>query len=101
MRNMLRNVAQHTGVKPARIKVKMELDTESKMLTMDFAHLGSSISRKIRKQLFRLPIRHAENGRTGIGLWTIGMAFEAQHLAVPQVIQSEEGVHFVFRFPVV
>lgn len=99
IRNMLRNAAQHSETKAVKVNISFEVDLNTKTLTMFFVHVGSRISRKIRRRLFRVPVEASQDGR-GIGLWTLGMAFEAQRLPLPETVQRQDGVCFIFRFPV-
>ncbi|MEN3333359.1 MAG: hypothetical protein V7641_2724 [Blastocatellia bacterium] len=101
IRNLLRNAAQHSKTEPIEIDVSFDLNKENKTLSMLMTHRGSEIKRSIRRRLFRLPIlREDDSGSRGIGLWTIGMAFEAERLPMPEVLQTDDGVCFIFRFPV-
>jgi len=101
MRNLLRNAAQNTlpdGL--VRICILVEVDENNGFLTMDFKHMGSKIPREIRRKLFRMPIPSDNSSRKGgIGLWTVGMAFEALRLPRPEIIQEADDVCFIFHFP--
>lgn len=108
VRNLLRNAAQHSKTQDqvVRINLSCEIDTNYNILTMRFKHVGSTIKRQVTRLLFRMPVSHSDSsiGATlspskGIGLWTVGMAFEAQRLPLPEVRQETDGVSFIFRFP--
>jgi signal transduction histidine kinase len=106
IRNLLRNTIQHSSEEQPRIVLSFE--RQNGFCVMRFKHVGSRISRKIRKQLFRMPMstraasadRPFTVSRSGIGLWTVGMAFEAQRLPLPKVTQDDDGVCFSFWFRV-
>lgn len=117
IRNLLRNAAQHSKDPQSLVEVllRVEPNLEYKFLTMRFKHVGSTIKREVMRLLFRMPIPHnLSSGHTGnlvltpskgIGLWTVGMAFEAQRLPLPVVEQDKAGagkggVSFIFRFPI-
>lgn len=109
LRNLLRNAAQHSKNSDETVKIILSTEADSKygLLTMRFKHLGSTIKRQVIRLLFRMPISQSEsststgvlNPSKGIGLWTVGMAFEAQRLPLPEVKQESDGVSFIFRFP--
>jgi signal transduction histidine kinase len=112
IRNLLRNAVQHSrrpdqGV---RAVLSIKLDNEYGLLTMCFKHLDSKINRQVSRLLFRMPIPQSESSvgvggpgnssaSKGIGLWTVGMSFEAQRLPLPVVLQEKDDVSFIFRFP--
>jgi signal transduction histidine kinase len=103
MRNLLRNVGQHSASdQPAELNIKIELDMQYGFLIMHFKHIGSPpIPRQVKKLLFRMPVSTGSySGSKGIGLWTVGMAFEAQRLPLPKVTQHTDGICFTFRFPI-
>jgi hypothetical protein len=108
IRNLLRNAAQHSpGADQVRARLSVVSDRDYNVLTMRFIHLGSKIDKRVMRQLFRLPVPQAKSDAAksqwgqskGIGLWTVGMAFEAHKLTLPQVEQRDDGVWFIFRFP--
>ncbi|MBI1929812.1 hypothetical protein HYR99_36875 [Candidatus Poribacteria bacterium] len=99
VRNLLRNAAQYSKTDPIEINIFFDLEEEDRFLVMHFKHIGSKIPGNLRRSLFRVPVRRSK-GMIGIGLWSIGMAFEAQRLPAPKVNQKEDGVCFTFRFHV-
>lgn len=111
IRNLLRNAVQHSqnSDQVVRIEFTVKQDDEYSLLIMCFKHLGSKINRQVARLLFRMPIPQSQSSAgitgsnstasKGIGLWTVGMSFEAQRLPLPVVVQEKDDVSFIFRFP--
>jgi signal transduction histidine kinase len=101
MRNLLRNAAQNLEVpRPIQLEIRFEPYEADGLLYMHFKQRGANIDVELRRTLFRAPVKRPLSRSMGIGLWTIGLAFEAQRLPLPLVTQDVDGIRFTFRFPI-
>jgi hypothetical protein len=103
LRNLIRNAVDHNKQVPREIEIAFDVDDRNRMMIMDFKQRGARIPLDTRRSLFRVPVKslnQLSGTNRGIGLWTVGLAFEAQRLPTPEVIQDRdnEGVRFRFKF---
>jgi len=101
MRNLLRNAVEHSSQDSAEVEIDCRHGEVYKPLRMVFRYKNSDrIDPSVRRKLFRVPIERdpAKGGGLALGLWTIGLTFDAQRLPLPTVSQEGKDLCITFAF---